>query len=432
MARQTDGPAPAAQLASDQLDDLVAVLDLVRSGRAATRPELGRRSGLGRTVITQRVAELRDAGLVEDGALGVSTGGRAPRRLRFRSDGGIMLAAELGATSVSVGITDLAGRLLAQHEARSDIADGPEITLGRVQSIADELLAGFRHAEVWGVGIGLPGPVEFATGRPSEPPLMPGWDGYPVRDLFAQAYRAPVWVDNEVNTMALGEFRAGGGRGHRDMLYVKIGTGIGAGLISGGALYRGSQGCAGDIGHAAVLETTDVVCRCGNLGCLEALAGGAALARDATAAAKRGDSPFLAARLEAQGYLEAADLALAAQSGDWAAVELLNHAARLIGSMLATLVSFYNPSLLLIGGGVAGSGEKFLATIRESIYRRSLPLATRELRISRSTLNEQAGLVGAAFMAIDGLFSRETLRRWLHAKSPAGMPQLVDAPALPG
>ncbi|UKD57054.1 ROK family protein [Amycolatopsis sp. FU40] len=419
------------RISPDQLGDLVAVLDLVRSGSARTRPELGRRSGLGRTVITQRVGHLMRAGLIEDGELGLSSGGRAPRELRFRSEAGVVLAAELGATSISTGITDLSGRLLAHREEAADIGQGPEPVLARVRTMLDELLAESSGAPVWGVGVGLPGPVEFAAGRPSAPPIMPGWDGYPVRERLAAHYDAPAWVDNEVNTMTLGEYRTGAAQGVRDYLYVKIGTGIGAGLISGGRLHRGSQGCAGDIGHTAARSESSVVCRCGNTGCLEALASGAALARDGAAAARDGSSPVLAERLVQQGHVDAADVAWAAQKGDRAAVELLVRAGRLIGEQLAMLISFFNPSLLLIGGGVAGAGagDQLMAAIREAIYRRSLPLATRDLRIASSSLGARAGVVGAAFMVLDELFAPDRLARWLDLGSPAGHPQLAEAVA---
>ncbi len=418
----------------DHADSLATVLDLVRSGTARTRPEIGRRSGLGRTVVTQRVNQLTACGLLEEGALGPSSGGRAPRELRFRARAGVILAAELGATGISVGVTDLTGTVLAEHTEAVDIATGPETVLGRVEEVFDELLDRVRtelsdpDLTVWGVGIGLPGPVEFATGRPSAPPIMPGWDGYPVRDRLARRYDTPVWVDNEVNAMALGELRAGSAKGQRDILYVKIGTGIGAGLVSGGTLHRGSQGCAGDIGHAAASDEDDVVCRCGNTGCLEAYAGGAALARDGLAAAKQGRSPFLAEVLASTGTVTAADVSRAAQSGDRTSVELLTRAGRLIGSLLATLVSFYNPALVVIGGGVSRAGDPLLAAVRETVYRRSLPLATRELRITRSTLSNRAGLVGAAFMVIDELFTPERLARWVDRGSPAGDPSLVTVP----
>jgi glucokinase-like ROK family protein len=420
-------------MAADQLDTLVEVLDLVRFGAARTRSELVRRTGLGRTVVTQRLAQLISCDLVEEGPLGPSTGGRAPRELRFRADSAVVMVAELGATSISVGLTDLAGRLVTQHEEPWDIAAGPDPTLARVEELFDGMLASRRETAVWGVGVGVPGPVEFASGRPVAPPIMPGWDGYPVRDRLAARYDVPVWVDNEVNTMALGEYRGGLGRGADDLIHVKIGTGIGAGLISGGRLHRGAQGCAGDIGHVAlvseVIETvpgaTGQVCRCGNIGCLEALAGGAALARDATEAARSGRSPALARRLAAAGSLDAGDVVRAAEFGDPVAVELLQRAGRLVGETLAALVSFFNPSMVLLGGGVGTSGDLLLAAIRQAVYRRSLPLATRDLRIARSQLGDRAGLMGAGFMVVDELFSRERLGRWILDGTPAGRPALA-------
>ena len=412
--------------AAEHVANLVTVLDLVRSGRANTRPELARVSGLGRTVVTGRVADLTSYGLLEEGDLGPSTGGRAPRRLRFRANAGRVLVAELGATSLAVGVTDLGGTLLAHREESSDIAAGPEVLLPRVEALFDELLAEDPAGPpIWGIGVGVPGPVEFATGRPMAPPIMPGWDGYPIRDRLAERYDVTVWVDNEVNLMALGELRGGLAQGVRDLVFLKIGTGIGAGLVSAGLLHRGAQGCAGDVGHVAVVDDAAVVCRCGNIGCLEALAGGAALARDATTAAREGRSGFLAEQLAQAGALAASDVARAADHGDPVAVELITRSGRLVGEMLATLVNFYNPSLILIGGGVTGSGDLLLAAVRQAIYRRSLPLATRDLKIARSPLAERAGLLGAGFMVTDELFSPERLGAWVEGRSPAGRPELV-------
>jgi glucokinase-like ROK family protein len=423
---EAGGPAPVL---AEQLDALITVLDLARSGTARTRPELIRRSGLGRTVVTQRVAHLIDSDLLEEGDLGPSTGGRAPRQLRFRANAGHLLVAELGATSISAGIADLAGSLITQQEEPWDIARGPDETLARVEELFDSMLTG-RPANapaIWGVGVGVPGPVEFATGRPVAPPIMPGWDGYPVRDRLTARYDVPVWVDNEVNLMALGEFRGGLARGERDFVYVKIGTGIGAGLISGGRLHRGGQGCAGDVGHVAIVDNTSMTCRCGNVGCLEALAGGTALARDGSIAASSGRSPYLAQLLSNDQPIQARDVARAATHGDPASVELLTHSGRLVGEMLATLVNFFNPSLILIGGGVAGAGDLLLAAIKQAVYRRSLPLATRDLRITRSPLDDRAGLMGAAFMVVDELLSRERLVAWIEHKSPVGRSDLVHA-----
>ena len=432
MARDSTVSATTrAPVSTDQLDGLVSVLDLVRCGRARSRPDLVRLSGLGRGAVTQRVAQLLDSGLLVERELGRSTGGRPPRELALRAEAGLVLVAPLGATHVAAGVTDLAGRLLDFVAGPGSIADGPERILRRVEELFDELLtrAGPSRAPVYGIGVGLPGPVEFATGTPVSPPIMPGWDGYPVRARLAERFDVPVWVDNDVNLMALGELRVGAARNEQDVIYVKIGTGIGAGLISDGRLHRGADGAAGDIGHATVAAATDVVCRCGNTGCLEALAGGAALSRDGTAAAREGRSPYLGLILEDGGTITAQDIGRAAQHGDAVAVELLTRSGQMVGETLATLVNFFNPSLVLLGGGVALAGDVILATVREAVYRRSLRLATRELRIARSTLAPDPALPGAAHMVLDELFSRQRLGRWLPAGSPTGSPELAEEPA---
>jgi predicted NBD/HSP70 family sugar kinase len=208
-----------------------------------------------------------------------------------------------------------------------------------------------------------------------------------------------------VNIRALGEWRRGIARGHDNVVWIKVGTGIGAGIISNGVIHRGADGAAGDVGHVPVVDE-GVVCRCGNIGCLEALAGGAALARDAEMAARSGRSEWLAAALERDGSLSAAAVALGASHGDATCVELLQRSGRLVGHMLATVVNLFNPSLIVIGGGVSHAGNLFLATIRETVYRRSLPLATRGLQIEPSTLGEDAGVIGAATMVADELFDR--------------------------
>ncbi len=416
------------ELPPDQLDGLVAVLDLVRSGRAVTKPELIRLSGLGRSVITQRVAQLLEAGLLVDGGRGHSTGGRAPRELAVNSSAGVVLLAPLGARHITVGVADLAGRLLGWIVEPADIATGPEAILGRVEELLDRLLRGDSvpaGSRVYGVGVGVPGPVEFTSGEPVSPPIMPGWHRYSIRARLAARYDAPVWVDNDVNVMALGELRAGVARGHEDVVFLKVGTGIGAGLVSGGRLHRGAQGCAGDIGHVLVDEDSGIVCRCGKTGCLEALAGGAALVRGATAAAIEGRSEHLRRLLEASPQLSVTSVAEAARSGDLVARELLERSGRLVGETVARTVNFFNPALVVVGGSVTSGGDSFLATIRETVYRRSLPLATRELQLLRSTLKPDPGLAGAAHMVLDELFSRDRLWRWLPYGSPAGRADLM-------
>jgi glucokinase-like ROK family protein len=421
-------PSALDAIAADQLDTLTAVLGAVRAGAARTRPGLVHELGLGRNLVSQRVHQLLELKLVEQGRLAPSTGGRPSRELRFRSEAGCLLVAELGATDLLVGLSDLNGELLAQRAERCDVAAGPEPTLGRLEQLFDELLSQRPQAlPLWGAGIGLPGPVEFSQGRPIAPPIMPGWDAYPVRDRLADRYQVPAWVDNDVNLMALGELGAGIGRAERELVYVKVGTGIGAGLISGGHLHRGAQGAAGDIGHVSVLDDESVLCRCGNTGCLEAVAGGYALARDGLAAAHTGRSEWLAQVLAETGTVTARDVITAASGGDATSVALLTRAGRLVGRVLSTMVNFYNPSLIVIGGQVSPGEGLFLSELRRTVQGRSTALAARDLRIKTSPLGAQAGLLGAAFLVADQLFERECLGRWIHSGSPAGRPDLCIA-----
>ncbi|NYJ08456.1 ROK family transcriptional regulator [Petropleomorpha daqingensis] len=414
---------------SERMDSLAAVLAAIRGGSGMTQPLLTQQVGLGRSVVAARIAELEAAGLVTQAGMGPSTGGRAPRQLRLRAEAGVVVGADIGATHMNVGIADLAGQVIGSVNEPMDIADGPEVVLSRVEQIVDELRAAHPDAgDVWGVGVGVPGPVEFSTGLPVAPPIMPGWDGYPIRQRMSRRFGAPTWVDNDVNLLALGELRSNPhATDAGDVLFVKIGTGIGAGLVSRGRLHRGANGCAGDIGHVAVAEAENVICRCGNTGCLEAVAGGAALAREGRRLAESGGSPVMAELLAAEGSIGTEHVTVAAERGDPAARALLAQSGRLVGSTLATLVSFYNPSLVVLGGGVVLAGDFVLAAVREAVYRRSLPLATRTLQIEFSSLGELAGLSGAVHLVLDELFAPSRLAQWLPRSSPAGNPELAAA-----
>ena len=333
------------------------MLDEIRLGRSRSRSELVARTGLGRAIVAQRVGELIERGLVVEGDVGPSTGGRPPRQLPFRADAGHVLVADLGATSIDVAVTD-ARRPDPRPPRRAGRRSRPGRSAASTASTSCSTSCCATTHAIPGPAVGrsasaCPGPVEFATGRPISPPIMPGWDGYPIRERFAARYGAPVWVDNDVNVLALGEWRSGVAAGHDNVVVVKIGTGIGAGIISDGRLHRGAQGSAGDVGHIQVVDDPAVVCRCGNIGCLEALAGGAALGRDGEAAARDGRSARLRTALDQRGAVTAEDVARAASFGDPVAVALLQAAGRRVGSMLASVVNFFNPSLIVIGGGVA-------------------------------------------------------------------------------
>src|SRR5215218_9168884 len=252
-----------------------AVLRLIGDGDAVTRADLARATGLARSTVAQRVDALLAHSLVYETGSSSSTGGRPPTILSFNDRSGVILAADLGATHSRVGVTDLAGEVLAERAADIKIALGPEAVLEWLQDRFEELLAEVGHsaADVRGLGMGVPGPVSFSEAKAVNPPIMPGWDEFSIREWFAPHYDAPVLVDNDVNIMALGEHWTSW-RETEHLLFIKVGTGIGCGIVAGYAIHRGAQGAAGDIGHIRVSGHDDVICRCGNTGCLEAVAGG--------------------------------------------------------------------------------------------------------------------------------------------------------------
>jgi predicted NBD/HSP70 family sugar kinase len=375
-----------------------ALLRHVRTGRARSRADLVALTGAARNTVSARVDQLIAANLLEEGGRGWSTGGRPPTLLRFNSGAGCVLAVDLGATSVDVAVTDLSARILATAGHLIDIAEGPQAVLAEVDRLARQVLAeaGLAPADVCAVGVGVPGPVEFSTGRPSHPPIMPGWHDYPVPSAFGR-FECPVYVDNDVNVMALGEMGVAGSV--QDVLVVKVGTGIGCGVIVDGRVYRGAQGSAGDIGHIYVAQPDGrtVVCRCGNENCLEAIAGGGALLRDA-----------MALGMPVSTVREVVELA---KHGDGQARELVRDAGRTIGTVLAALVNFFNPHRIVMTGGVAQAGVPLIAGIREAVYRRSMPLAARSLEITVSDAPDLSGRLGAALMAIEGFLAEDAVEQ---------------------
>ena len=408
-------------------DSLAQVLGFVRTGGTVTRQEIEAVSGLSRAVIADRLSTLITRGLVEEGDLGASTGGRAPRHVRLRSTAGHLLVASVGTTTLGVALADLSGRLLVEHHEAADTTLGAETTLDRVDALFDWMLE--EHPETgapWGVGLAVPGLVELSSGRLSDRGVtlhrMPGWHDYPVAGHLGDRFGAPVWMDNEVHLMTLGEFHVGRGVGASDVLFVKVGMGISAGLCSSGRVHRGAHGFAGDIGHVAVSDDASVICRCGNTGCLEALAGGAAIARAGQEAAISGRSPYLADVLASGHQIAATHVGMAANRGDPISIELLTRSGRLVGETLAALVNLYNPSMVIVGGGLAQAGEILLAAIREALYRRSRSPATQSLQIVRAEMGRTAGLVGAALAVADELFDPAYLRSWIDLGSPARHP----------
>lgn len=358
-----------------------AVLRLLLDGQPRTRAELIDLSGLARSTVTGRIEALVAAGLVVPSGEAASTGGRPPARFRFNPAARLILAADIGATHLSVALTDLTGEILDRSTMPLNIAEGPETVLSEVVRIGRGLLKSARRSvkDLAGTGVGLPGPVEHSTGRPNHPPIMPGWDSYDVVGRLARELAGPVLVDNDVNIMALGEHAAE----YADvehLLFVKVATGIGAGVISGGRLHRGAQGAAGDIGHIQALDHHEV-CRCGNTGCLEAIASAAAIATQL-------------------GVSSSQDIVELVRAGDSAATAAVRQAGREIGTVLAACVSLLNPSVIVVGGSLSQAGDSLLAGIREAIYARSLPLATTDLLVVTSRSGQDAALRGAATLVL--------------------------------
>ncbi len=408
---------------SDEMTSMLRIVNMVRTGEAATRPEISRVTGLGRGVVTQRVDRAIEMGYLADADLGPSSGGRAPRTLRFRGDAGRIVVCALGALHIHVGVALLDGDLIDHVHAPWDITRGPAETLDAALGMIDDLLARTPDAPVWGVGVGVPGPVDFESGRPVAPPIMPGWNGFDVRSRFEQRYDAPVWVDNDVNLLALGE-RARRHDDRLDLIYCKIGSGIGAGLLSQGRIHRGANGAAGDIGHVRVRDS-DALCRCGKVGCLEAVAGGWALVRDALAEVDAGGAGALASTVAAGEPLTPQRISVAAEDGDPLAIRLVQRSARVVGESIAALVNMFNPAVIVIGGAVAGAGELLLAEVRHRVYELSLPLATRDLTIAQSVDDVREPLRGGLEMVREQLFD-VAFPRWFGDGRPTSLLTRTD------
>jgi predicted NBD/HSP70 family sugar kinase len=298
----------------------------------------------------------------------------------------MLLVADVGALGMRLARVDLEGRIEEANNTAVDIAVGPDELLGLVRKCFDELTASSAGRPLWGIGISLPGPVDYAAGRVISPPIMTGWHQFPVRETLQDWYGCPVLVENDVNAMAVGELHALP-TPTDEFLVVKVGTGIGCGIVSGGRIVRGAAGSAGDIGHTAAdttgVRTETVDCRCGKRGCVETYAGGWALARDLS---------------ENRGHaVSVNDVVDLLERGDPTASRMVGDAGLIIGASLATAVSLLNPSAVVLSGQVAvAAGDHLLSSVRERIYARALPLATRNLEICVSSLWPDSGVHGLA------------------------------------
>lgn len=358
-----------------------AVLKAIRDSGPATRAELAQVTGLSRSTLADRLAALRGSALIREGEAVPSDGGRPRVTVELNPAAGVLLVADVGATRTRLALLDLAATSLGEVSQAIAVADGPSIVLDEIVHGFERLLqaTGRREADVRGIGVCVPGPVAFATGTPAHPPLMPGWHDFPVRQWIADRYGVPVVVDNDANVRAFGEHQTWFGDCDH-LLYVHLDAGIGCGISAMGQILRGADGSAGDIGHIRVTGREDVQCSCGNRGCLEAVAGGAAIVTRLAAAGREVE--------------DGADIVRLLDAGDPLANRLVREAGRGLGEVLAQCVNFFNPGAIVIGGPLMAAPQPILAGVREVTIGRSTPLASRHLRIVPSRLGDRAGVVG--------------------------------------
>ena len=380
---------------------------LRRQGRIS-RSEITSITGWSKAKASQEIRSLVNKGFLVEIGEGVSQGGRKPGLLRINTQLGYIVGIDIGAINLQIAMADVTGSVVQQRSEPTDVHLRPESVLGRCSELITEMAIAqeVTPGQILGIGVGVPGPVDFAQGVLVAPPLMPKWENFRIRGFFKEAFpSAFVVVDNDVNIMALGEQRAGDGANVDHFIFIKIGTGIGAGIISNGKIHRGSDGSAGDIGHICV-DKKGPLCTCGNIGCLEAMSAGPAIVSKAMEAAQNGTSPILSKMLKLNGgNLQAEDVNAACREGDQAALDIIRDSGHMVGDVLAGLVNFFNPSHIFIGGRIANFGNHLLVAIRRAVLQRSLPLATAHLSIKFSRMGSDAGITGAIALALDHLFA---------------------------
>ena len=381
---------------------------LLRKFGSLSRTSIAKLMDISRSSVTAIVANLLEMEVLTEVGHGESVGGRRPRLLDFNADLGFIAGVDVGATSMDLALADFRGNILDRRSGEADVRANPEDFLHKINDLICEMLVeqGRDEKSLVGFGLGVPGPVQYPSGLLIRPPLMPAWEGFPIKDFIRERFPVvrPV-VDNDVNIMAIGEANVGGGVGLDNFFYIKIGTGIGCGIIVNGEIYRGSDGCAGDVGHICV-DYNGPTCHCGNTGCLEFMAAGPAIAQAARVAAENSESELLAQRMkDNHGQLTSIDVGEVAAAGDQVANKIINESGRMIGGVLAGLVNFYNPKAIFIGGGVSNSGDQFLSTIRQATLRRATALSTRSLQIDYSKLGPDAGIHGAIWLALENAFA---------------------------
>jgi predicted NBD/HSP70 family sugar kinase len=378
LPRETAAPATAGEL-----------LELVRTGRASTRSQLRLLTGLSRTAVTARVASLTNAGLLLLGEELASTGGRPPGALVFNKHAGVVLAVAVGRSRSQLAVLDLDGQEIASDSADHEVGVGPDELMPRIAARLRALLDGVQPP-VLGIGLSLPGTLDVARGLSIGSPVMSGWDGVPLAPYFGEVADAPLFVGNDADVLARSEQLGGAGE-LGDVLVVKASTGLGLGIIADGRVLSGSLGAAGEIGHTTVDAAGDSPCRCGAVGCLETIAAGWSLV------SRMADAGHPVGHVR--------ELVALALQGDSGARGLLRDSGRELGEVLAVAINLFNPAAVVIGGDMAAAFDFYVAGVRESVYRRAAPLATRDLQFLPATHGDRAGVVGCAALALDHVLS---------------------------
>src|SRR4051812_24338612 len=379
------------------------VLKLIRDGRATTRTELAQQSGLSRSTLAERVQSLLALDLLEEVTGIASTGGRPPATLTFNPSAGVVLVADLDGSRSRVAVCDLAAKPLAERSFTFDPALAPAAVLSEIHAGLGLLLesGGIAPTRARGLGVAVQAPVAIGSGAPVDARLMPGWEGFSIPRWFAAHTDTPVLVDSHVNVMALGEHWEHW-RDVDHLVFVNAGTTIECGIVSAGAVHRGAHGAAGDIGHIRLAGHDDVLCPCGNTGCLEAVAGGDALATNLSAAG-------LPAR-------SVRDVVAYARAGEAGAPQAVPAAGGAGGGGVAGGIKLFHPGAVVVGGELAETPQQLLAGVRETAIGRSLPMATRDLRAGAARLGARAGVIGAAVMVIEHVLAPENVDRAVHAQ----------------
>lgn len=391
----------SARIESSKSINRLAVLDLIRfSAVGISRAEIARQLNISRSAVTSLVNHFIDMDIVREMESGPTSAGRRPILLGINPKKGYVVGVDMGASHLALLVADLSSRVLDEVDIPFEVTRGPEVCLQEVNAQIAGLLAtaGILPADVVAIGVGVPGPVIVDSGTVGSPPIMPGWDGYPIRSELEEYWSRPVSLNNDAELGALGEWAYGAGRGERHLVYIKVGTGVGAGLLIDGRIYQGASGCAGEIGHITI-DGRGPLCSCGNQGCLESVASGRAIAQQASEAVRFGRRTRLAALASTQA-ISASDVAVAARLGDLVAQRIVAEAGHNLGTAIAAMVNLFNPSVVIVGGGVAQMGDLLLEPIRQTVGLRSLKSASRVMRITASVLGRRSSCMGAVAQAL--------------------------------